>query len=197
MADRVTAYEPDDLAQEAGRQRGQVDALVASLDDATFGTRPSPDRWSVGECLEHLTLINSIYLDAIDDAVARARGRGIVRAADRRAGRHGWLGDAFVRSLEPPPRIRAGAFKPTLPKRRERTEVVPDFIVQQDRLIATIVDTRDLDYARVRLRSPFFKLLRLSLGQAFGAMIAHNRRHIWQAEGALALLRTNPQDRSG
>ena len=69
------------------------------------------------------------------------------------------------------------------------------FMAAQDRVLRTIEAARDLDLRRARMRSPFFKPLRLTLGQSFGAILAHNRRHIWQAEGVLALLRTNPQAR--
>jgi len=196
MPERDSAYAPDDLIAEARRQRSQVEEMAESLGEALFAQRPSSEKWSIGECIEHLALINTIYLDAIDAAAAHAEAQGLVRAADRRAGRHGWLGDLFVRSLEPPPRVKGGAFKPTVPTRRPKAEVIERFLAQQDRLIRTIGEVRALDFARVRLRSPFFKPLKLSLGQALGAMIAHNRRHIWQAEGVLALLRTNPQDRS-
>ena len=196
MVEREEQYRPDDLIAEARRQRVQAETTAALLDDAAFTRRPTPDRWSVSECFEHLALINEIYLDAIADAVARAPGGKPAAEGAKRARRHGWLGDAFVRSLEPPPRLKGGAFKATIPTRSGKAEVLPRFLAQQDRLIRVVTETRDLDYARVRLRSPFFKLLRLSLGQAFGAILAHNRRHIWQAEGVHALLRTNPQDRS-
>ena len=184
------------MMAEARRQRTQVEAMAAPLDERTFASRPADDRWSVGECLEHVALINTIYLDSIDGAAAHARGQGIVREADRRAGRHGWVGDAFVRSMEPPPKVKTGTFKRTVPTQLPKVEVVPHFLATQDRLIATIGEAHDLDLSRVRMTSPFLRLLRLSLGQAFGAMLAHNRRHIWQAEGVLALLASNPHRRS-
>ena len=194
MAD-ANAYDADALQVEARRQRAQVEATAAPLDDVTFAQRPEAHRWSFGECLEHLALINTIYLDAIDATIGRARGDDALRAG-KRSRRHGWLGDAFVRSMEPPPRMKSGAVKGTKPLQRPRSEVLTEFLAAQDRLIRTIGEARELDLARVRMRSPFFKLLRLSLGQAFGVLLAHNRRHIWQADGALALIRSNPLTRS-
>lgn len=187
MAPRAT-YDPLDLAAEAMRQRTVVEELAAPLDDAAFARRPDHGGWSVGECLDHLTLMNRVYLDAIDDAMRRGRARGLTREAakGRRSGRHGWLGDAFARSLEPPPRIRTPTFRRTTPQApRARADVLADFLSTQDRLTRAIESAGDLDLARVRMRSPFFALLPLSLGQAFGAMLAHNRRHIWQARRVL------------
>ena len=182
------SYEADAMVEEARRQRTRVDALFAPLDSATFARRPGPERWSVGDCLDHLTLAMTAYLDAIEELAPRARERGLIAEAarqKRRRHRHGWLGDAFIRSLEPPPRFKSRTFKAIMPQGRARDVVLPLFLGTQDRLIGSIEATRDLDLARVRMRSPFLRLLPLSLGQAFGAMLAHNRRHLWQAEGVL------------
>ena len=189
-------YDVDALLAEARRQRGQVESLGAPLEDHEFEWRPDPARWSIGECLEHLALINGIYLDAIDAAIAEARAAGLRADPAERAKGHGRVGDAFVRSLEPPPgRLKGKAFARTVPSQKPKSVVLPAFLAAQDRLLGTIEGARELDFRRARLRSPFFRLLRLTLGQSFGAVLAHNRRHIWQAEGVLALLRTSPQSR--
>lgn len=184
----ASMYDAAAMQAEAQRQTSHVRERFARLDDADFARRPPADGWSIGECLEHLALINSIYLDAIDGVIRDARERGLTAAAfeSKRPKRHGWIGDAFVRSLEPPPRLKGGAFRRTIPDpQRSRAAVLADFLGTQERLARTIAVARDLDFARARMRSPFFRLVPLSLGQAFGAVLAHNRRHIWQAERIL------------
>lgn len=189
---RRGVYDVEEMAAEARRQRGQVVEITRPLDAEALGWKPAARSWSVGECLDHLTMMNRIYLDAIDAAV-RAAGAADASGADRTQGfgggvraRHGWTGDAFVRTLEPPPRLKVPTFPRTTPEAaRDPNAVLDDFLATQDRLVAAIEGARGVDLARVRLRSPFMRLLRLSLGQAFGAMLAHNRRHIWQAERVL------------
>ena len=189
-------YDADALLSEVRRQRGQVESLATPLTEAEFAWRPAGGRWSVSECLEHLALMNGIYLEAIDAAVARSRAAGLLAQASERADRHGRIGDAFVRSLEPPPgRLKGKAFASTVPAQTSKAAVLPQFMEVQDRFARTIDAARDIDFRRTRMRSPFFRPLKLTLGQSFGAMVAHNRRHIWQAEGVLALLRSNPRTR--
>jgi hypothetical protein len=187
MAGRLE-YEAAEMAAEARRQRTVVDEMTSSLDAEAFAWRPAARKWSVGECLDHLTLMNRIYLDSIDEVLRPAR-QDASDARSRppeRSGRHGWMGDVFVRTLEPPPRLRTPTFPRTTPAaQRDRDVVIEEFLATQDRLALTIDAARDLDLAGVRMRSPFVRMLRLSLGQAFGAMLAHNRRHIWQAERVL------------
>lgn len=187
MAGRLD-YDAAEMAAEARRQRAHVLGMTSPLDAETFAWRPATRKWSVGECLDHLTLMNRIYLDSIDEVLGPARQsapEASRRASERRA-RHGWMGDVFVRTLEPPPRLKVPTFaRTTPPAQRDRDVVVDEFVDTQDRLALTIDAARDLDLAGVRMRSPFVRMLRLSLGQAFGAMLAHNRRHIWQAERVL------------
>lgn len=181
----MEAYDPDEMMAEARRQRLLVEQMTAPLDEAAFAAAPAPGGWSVGQCLEHLALINEVYLDAIEGAAQRGRVAGHMAAAGGRRRGHGWLGDAFVRSLEPPVKLKGRAFAATVPAGRSRAQVLRAFFAAQDRLMLAIDAARGLDFARVRMSSPFFRLLRLSLGQAFGAVLAHNRRHIRQAEDVL------------
>ena len=192
----MTTYEADALIAEAARQRAEVEAMSTRLDDDAFAAPPATGGWSVGECLDHLTLINRIYLESIDEAVVRGRAAGRTLAAGRRPKRHGRLGDAFVRAVGPPARFKSKALPRTLPVRRPRGEALHDFLDTQARLIATIESARDLDFSRVRMSSPFFRLLRLSLGQAFGAMLSHNRRHILQAERVASAAAGDSESRS-
>lgn len=187
MAGRLE-YDAAEMAAEARRQRALVAEMTAPLDAEAMAWRLAARKWSVGQCLDHLTLMNRIYLDTVDEVLRPAR-QGAQDARSPRRGRrdrHGWMGDMFVRTLEPPPRLRTPTFPRTTPAaQRDRDVVIEEFLATQDRLALTIDAAGDLDLAAVRMRSPFMRMLRLSLGQAFGAMLAHNRRHIWQAERVL------------
>jgi hypothetical protein len=43
--------------------------------------------------------------------------------------------------------------------------------------------TSGLHLARIRITSPASRFFRMSLGQCFGMLAAHQRRHLWQARG--------------
>ena len=47
------------------------------------------------------------------------------------------------------------------------------------------MDAKGVDLGRARVRSPFFRLLRTSADESFRILLAHNRRHLWQARRAL------------
>ncbi|HEX2219347.1 MAG TPA: DinB family protein, partial [Gemmatimonadales bacterium] len=144
--------------------------------------RPAPDRWSVAGCLVHLNLSGGLYLPALDRAIADARARGLTGGGEYRPGLvGGWL----ARSMEPPPRARSRsrAQRQIRPPAEARpvAEVRTEFLGLQDELERRVRDAEGLDLARAKVTSPLLSLLRLRLGDALAFLLAHQRRHLWQA----------------
>ncbi len=145
--------------------------------------RPSPKRWSVAECLNHLNVTVTKYLPRIGAMIARGRAEG--RTA-RGPFRHPFVGNWFIRMLEPPPRRRfrvPGVFAPLPGVPAEA--LLPEFERLRAELLAKIQEADGLDLAALRTASPAAPSLYLSLGQCFGALAAHDRRHLWQARGVM------------
>jgi hypothetical protein len=59
--------------------RTAVDAVPASVRNR----RPAPDRWSVAEVLEHLSLVERLFTTRVTDAIAAVGTLGVERAAER------------------------------------------------------------------------------------------------------------------
>ncbi len=171
------------LLAEIEAQNAEVESIIAPLSEGQLCWRPAPSRWSVAENLDHLRLTNRRYLRAVRETLAAARARGMLRSGPYR---HGRLAERYVRAMEPPPRLRLKTFRSLEPHRDLRRDtVIADFIASQDELRKAIHEADGVDLGRARMRSPFFPLLRLSIGQAFRMMMAHNRRHFWQARQVL------------
>jgi hypothetical protein len=159
--------------------RQDVAALVANLTDDEFTWRPAAGRWSIGECFEHLNLTAAAFLPAIDAAIADARTRNL-RAPGPFV--YPLLERLFVAWNEPPPRRRMRAFKNYRPAPRlGRDAVMNAFAGWQDGLVDRIKAADGLDLRRVRQRSPILPVTKWSLGTMFALVLAHERRHIWQA----------------
>ena len=171
--------ELDGYLEEIRYIRQDVAAIVANLDDGPFTWRPAPDRWSIGECFEHLNLTAAAYVPAIDAAIADARARNL-----RSAGPFAYpmLERLFVAWNEPPVRRRGKAFKAYRPPSRLSPDPVMNaFSSWQDRLAERVKGADGLDLRRARRRSPIVPIMKWSLGTMFALVLAHERRHIWQA----------------
>jgi hypothetical protein len=167
----------DRLIAEVERQTREILRLAGSLGPEAFLWRPQTDKWSVGEHIEHISLTNRPYLKAIDESVRAAREAGRTGAGPYRGG---LIGRWFTRMMEPPPRRRM----PTVehlepPPDLDREAVLVELEAVQEATITSLRAAEGLDIGRARIRSPFLKLLKLPVIQAFEVMFAHTRRHIW------------------
>jgi hypothetical protein len=159
--------------------RQDADGLMSGMSDAQFSWRPAPNRWSMGECFQHLNICAAnLFVPGIDRAIATARSQGLkspgpfVYPAIQRM---------FLRSSEPPPRMRFKAPAPVRPAElKPRAAVRQEFMEWQDQIADRIRQADGLDLRRARARSPI-TLWKWSLGTFFAVTLAHERRHIWQA----------------
>src|ERR1700730_11462338 len=90
----------------------EAQALIGTLDEAQIRWQPSPTAWSIGQCLDHITVTNRVYLEPMGRAVAIARRPGAWR---RRPLRPGAPSLWFIRSLEPTSRRKLRAPKQIVP----------------------------------------------------------------------------------
>lgn len=168
----------------------RVRELADGMDRETFNRRPSPDSWSVAECLDHLNETARAYLPEFADAIDRARADGAV--ADPGAPDRTMLGRLIAWTQE------SGQFRtrthPALEPARDHDpeDVLEAFEALHEELIVRINEAADLDRRKVRLRSLVDPRLKLSLGDWFHYMAAHARRHLAQAERARARVTAPP-----
>jgi hypothetical protein len=156
-----------------------VAALVDGLTDAQLNWRPSEGRWSIAECVAHLTASGNLYLFPLDRVIQRGFDRAMFGGREFHPG---WFGRLLIAQMEPPPRRRMRASKKILPQRVESgTRLVAEFDAMHRGLIDRVRKATSLDLSRVKIRSPIVPLLRMPLGTCFAFLLAHERRHLWQA----------------
>src|SRR4051812_20211425 len=64
------------------KQREALERTLKSVPEARRARRPGPDRWSVAEVLEHLTIVERRIASLVQDAVTRARDAGLGKERD-------------------------------------------------------------------------------------------------------------------
>ena len=179
----AVGYEPDPaLATFADAMRAverEFVQVTQPLSDQQINWRPSDGRWSIAECLAHLTAIGRAYIPPIEQAIERGLARGYFGGRDFEPGRIGrWL----IAQMEPPPKRRMSAPRKIVPQRVESGSLVMSAYADMHRdLIRVVVSAKGLDLSRVKVSSPLMPLLRQPLGTWLGVLPAHERRHLWQA----------------
>ena len=176
--------EPDLLRRQFEQLTADAQALAAPLTDDQFNWTPSPDVWSVAECLEHLNVSARVYLPALDEAIAEGIRKGLHSQGPYQ---YNWVGRLYVASMEPPPRFSLKAPAPLVPApRRDRKHVMAAFKAYHVQYVDRLRQADGLDLARAQVRSPIASWIRLPLGSAFHLMAAHGRRHLHQATNLTA-----------
>jgi hypothetical protein len=158
-----------------------AEALVSGLTDEQFHWQPDGGRrWSVAQCLEHLARINEVYVEAVWTGVAAAQTN---RWERRGPAAPGLLGGWFVRSLEPPVRVRARAPGIARPGSQvARAEILRQFLQAHERFRQVVRAAAGIDANRATFPNPFFKWARVKVSTGLHVVPAHDRRHLWQAE---------------
>jgi hypothetical protein len=183
----TTAVTEVELSAELRTQLERIEAikrdaraLVEDLDDAQLNWRPEPSRWSIAQCLQHIVISGEGYLPRLGELIESSRARTRQR---RPPFRPGFFASWFIRSMEPPPRFKAKTFRamepPPAPERAE--DILRAFLAFHDELAVRVRAMHDVDPSGARMRSPFFRPLRFTLGQVVALLTTHARRHLWQA----------------
>ena len=159
--------------------RQDATGLMSGLNDAQFNWQPAPGRWSMAGCFDHLNKSAAqLFVPRIDAAIANARTKHLFSNGP-------FAYSAFerwcVRTNDAPPKRRFKAPKRFHPAPHlSLDDVRTQFLHWQDELARRLRDAEGLDLARSKERSPI-PFVKWSLGAFFQLMIAHERRHTFQA----------------
>jgi hypothetical protein len=178
--------ELEQQSQAFEQVKAQARKLTGGLNEAQFNWRPAVGQWSIEECLEHLTMVGTWEVRAIERAIDDALPRGLTGSGPFQ---YGWLDRWIVRMTEPP--VRRGVRSPRrfVPVHEQPvTAVLPTFLHLQDMFLIQIERAAGLDLARVKVATPISRFLRMSLGMTFAQAAAHERRHLEQASRVRAQL---------
>ena len=179
-----------ELAPELQALKNQIEALeerfarlVVGVSDEKLLERPAPDAWSAAECLDHLNITGRRSVALVDEAVRELEAKNLKSDGPFRLRLFVKL---FLRTVEPPARLKTrtgAAFSP--PAGLEPEAVKREFSALQKEFLGELEALNGYDLNRVRVRSPFARWLRYTLFEWLTVLLAHERRHLWQAERAL------------
>ena len=172
------APELTSIAEELRSAAAGYSNLVNSISPEDLNRRPAEGRWSVAECVAHVTRSNREYITPMRNALARAD------ASPKPTFRQTFLGRWMARQLEPPVKRKLRSPKLFLPPtavQHDRESILADFEEVQREIFGLLETAAIRDLSRVKMSSPASSLLRMNLWDAFRILAAHERRHLWQA----------------
>ncbi len=154
-----------------------------------FAFKAAPDKWSANQCLAHLNEYGRYYLPLMETAIEGAIQSGQNPSVRFKAG---WLGNYFtgmmLNNADGMPVKKMSAPKAYDPQTNDDSyAVIAAFIEQQEKLLVLLRKAKQINLNSIRIPISIAKFIRLKLGDTFLFLIAHNYRHILQADRALLL----------
>ncbi|RZK15097.1 MAG: DinB family protein [Hymenobacter sp.] len=156
------------------------------LNNEQLNRRPGYDKWSVGQCLEHLNILSGYYLPLLRASLKTAQARG---SAARQQVRSGWLGRRLTSAARQDEEADS-VFR--VPKQYAPTgvrlsgTVVEAFNRQLDEVLRLLLLARQVDAGAVRVPNPLHPWLKLRLTDVLETLIANYKRYVHLAELARA-----------
>lgn len=167
------------IIAQAQRNGAEARSVVEGLSDAQLNWKPAADKWSIAQCLEHLTAASRGFDPYFVEALTRGRQR--FAAASPPTYQPSFMGRWLIRHVEPESPRKLRAPKIFKPSSSNVQNALNNFLGQQKAFLKFVGETNGIDYNRTRLRSPVTPLVRYSLADAYVITVSHEQRHLQQA----------------
>lgn len=171
-------FDPHSVLRDIAAHRQRARELVYDLTPEQLLRRPDPGKWSIAECIVHLNITAATVQKLMGPAIQRGQQQNVVGKGPFSIGARGRL---FVWIAEPPPKFRIRAPKNVRPPASidNPQQLLPDFLRAQDEWERLMQEQEGLDLGKIIVgQGPF----RMRLAAALPWMMAHQRRHLLQAE---------------
>ena len=123
---------------------------LGALSDAQLTWRPEPSVWSIGDCFEHLRIVDEGYGRAIREALDRADPGAAAFAPT-------WYAKQYIRFVSPDSTLKLPTVKAMVPKVESPSagaDAMRRFLAQQAELEALVRDADAKNINTGRFRSP-------------------------------------------
>jgi DinB family protein len=173
------------LISEIEANISHAESLCAGLSREQFNWAPAPGRWSIGQNLAHLNIVNGSEPSPMAAAIAEGRKRNLMGTDPFT---YGMLSRKFIASQQLPVKKKFKApkyYQPPLTV--DAAQALAEYRRISAQIRALAQSAAGLDLARVKTTLPALPallraIIRMPLGARFELLTTHDRRHLWHAE---------------
>jgi len=160
------------LIDNANKQFGE-------LSEMQINWKPSKEKWSIGECINHLVITHKLYNSKIKEL--QPSFEDISNRSFKF--KHTLNGRMILKYVDPNSTTRTKTFKVFKPTMRQiNTSIVRFFSEEVESMISFVENLHGVDLTKLKISSPVTKLLRMNVGDALLINLYHDQRHLNQAE---------------
>ncbi len=154
-----------------------------SLPQTTLFQKPSAEKWSIAECLEHLNIYARYYIPAMEQRIKKATS-----STENQTIKLNWIDNMSIKSIHPDNRKPTQTLKKFNPIHKEiKGKPLEEFLKHQQDLLKVIQKMESVNPNKVKVPVEFFKLLKLTLSGTLEFVIRHEQRHLLQIQEVLKM----------
>lgn len=169
----------DEVVVSLQQIRDTAEAEFGNLSHNEINLKPSPDSWSVAECLEHLNYYFRYYNPVIKSRIEHGKSRNWQSVDTYQST---WIGRYSVNAVLPDNGKKMKTQKHLNPSNSSVSEgVLDEFMDHTDKLIQLCEIAQQVNLNKVRVPIEFARFLKIRLGDCLRFMAFHNERHLQQA----------------
>lgn len=165
--------------EQCEKALAEVEQLIAGLDDSTLNTQEADGKWSILQCLKHLSIANKIYVENIKKAHQK-----YPQEPEETYSSH-WKGDYFTKMISPKD---TGEVKNSMKTMKSMdpanalnaAETIEEFFSTHRELAELIRKSENYSLNKVKVPTALGPLVKLRLGDAFSFLLGHLDRHVLQ-----------------
>jgi hypothetical protein len=149
------------------------------LSEMQFNWKPSEEKWSIGECINHLVITHKLYNSKIKELqpLFEDSGKGFIKF------KHTFSARMILKYVDPNSTTRTKTFKVFKPSMRQiNTSIIRSFCEEVESMISFAEKLHGVDLTKLKIGSPLTKLLRMNVGDALLINLYHDQRHLNQAK---------------
>ncbi len=161
----------------------QTKALFGNLSSLQLNWKPTPEKWSIAQCLDHLIVSNSTYYPQLNEVISgqhRNSSYQNLKIISRFSGNYliKQTGAIVSKPMKSP-----SAFIPS--KSEISAAIVVDFEKHQNEFTSRLRKLDAIDLDNTVISSPALKIITYSLNDLLKILVGHEQRHLKQAKNIL------------
>lgn len=169
--------------EEFSKVTAEAKSLFANLSSLQLNWKPSPDKWSIAQCLDHLIVSNTTYYTPLNEVVSGKHKNSFyqnIKFISKFFGNYliKETGPVVAKPMKSPP-----AFVPS--QSEITSSIVTDFEMHQKEFFSLVQQLEKTDLENTVISSPALGIITYNLKDLLIILTGHEQRHLNQAKNVM------------
>ena len=167
------------IQEKAKQAEEKVRSSFSNLSSAPLNWKPSPEKWSIAQCFDHLVTADGTYLPILKKI---AEGSHKMNFWERYSPFTNYFGRMFKKTLTENVRKKYKSPKPFVPSKSEVSgDIIDQYLDNLRTFMDCVVRCNSIDLDKTKFSAPIMGLVTFNVRDGITFMIQHDHRHINQA----------------